>query len=203
MIFFPLRFWLWCAFYNKPLKKHIILLSKCTSRLADKRIHIKLVSSDWSGVASHLTGNVRWDCVGFSATNLALITKILQAYLLFYIWTWYIYEIKTHIKYWNEIITDNAIEKLRRVKLHSHDGQWRGRGCNAYALIAVNAPIRNCIVKGLWYKPLYSKIQRPIFFDFFMQGDHVDHIAHDTHTPLSCLWGTSVSVLTIGDIPSL
>ena len=32
-------------FYNRPLKKHIILFSKCTSRLADKRIHIKLVSS--------------------------------------------------------------------------------------------------------------------------------------------------------------
>ena len=41
----PLWFWLWCAFYNRPLKKHIILFSKCTSRLADKRIHIKLVSS--------------------------------------------------------------------------------------------------------------------------------------------------------------
>ena len=27
------------------VKKHIILLSKCTSRLANKRIHIKLVSS--------------------------------------------------------------------------------------------------------------------------------------------------------------
>ena len=45
MICFSLRFWLWCAFYNRLLKKHIILLSKCTSRLADKRIHIKLVSS--------------------------------------------------------------------------------------------------------------------------------------------------------------
>ena len=32
-------------FYNRSLKKHIILLSKCTSRLANKRIHIKLVSS--------------------------------------------------------------------------------------------------------------------------------------------------------------
>ena len=45
MICFSLWFWLWCAFYNRLLKKHIILLSKCTSRLADKRIHIKLVSS--------------------------------------------------------------------------------------------------------------------------------------------------------------
>ena len=45
MICFSLWFWLWCAFYNRPLTKHIILLSKCTSRLADKRIHIKLVSS--------------------------------------------------------------------------------------------------------------------------------------------------------------
>ena len=33
-------------FYNRSLKKHIILLSKCTSRLANKRIHIKLVSSE-------------------------------------------------------------------------------------------------------------------------------------------------------------
>ena len=45
MICIYLWFWLWCAFYNRLLKKHIILLSKCTSRLADKRIHIKLVSS--------------------------------------------------------------------------------------------------------------------------------------------------------------
>ena len=44
MICFSLRFWVWCAFYNRPLQKHIILLSKCTSRQADKRIHIKLVS---------------------------------------------------------------------------------------------------------------------------------------------------------------
>ena len=51
-------------FYNRPLKKHIILFSKCTSRLVDKRIHIKLVSSekilhfgrpqtDFSGFTSH------------------------------------------------------------------------------------------------------------------------------------------------------
>ena len=46
MICFSLWFWLWCVFYNRPLKKHIILLSECTSRLADERIHIKLVSSD-------------------------------------------------------------------------------------------------------------------------------------------------------------
>ena len=45
MICFSLWFWLWCAFYNRPLKKHIILLSKCTSRLGNKRIQIKLVSS--------------------------------------------------------------------------------------------------------------------------------------------------------------
>ena len=39
-------FWPWCAFNNRSLlKKHINLLSKCTSRLAEKRIHIKLVSS--------------------------------------------------------------------------------------------------------------------------------------------------------------
>ena len=30
--------------------EHIILLSKCTSRLADKRIHIKLVSSDITAI---------------------------------------------------------------------------------------------------------------------------------------------------------
>ena len=45
MICFSLWFWLWCAFYNRSLKKHIILLSKYTLRLANKRIHIKLVSS--------------------------------------------------------------------------------------------------------------------------------------------------------------
>ena len=45
MICFSLWFWLWCAFYNRSLKKHIILLSKCTSRLGNKRIHINLVSS--------------------------------------------------------------------------------------------------------------------------------------------------------------
>ena len=45
MICFSLWFWLWCAFYNRSLKKHIILLPKCISRLANKRIHIKLVSS--------------------------------------------------------------------------------------------------------------------------------------------------------------
>ena len=46
MICFSLWFWLWCAFYNRSLNKHIILLSKCTSRLTNKRIHIKLVSSE-------------------------------------------------------------------------------------------------------------------------------------------------------------
>ena len=45
MIFFSLWFWLWCAFYNRSLKKHIILFSKCTSRLPNKGIHIKLISS--------------------------------------------------------------------------------------------------------------------------------------------------------------
>ena len=35
----------------------------------------------------------------FSGTNFALITKILHTYLPFYIWSWYIYEIKVHIKY--------------------------------------------------------------------------------------------------------
>ena len=46
---FSLWFRLWCFFfffYNRRLKKHIILFSKCTSRLVDKRIHIKLVSRD-------------------------------------------------------------------------------------------------------------------------------------------------------------
>ena len=33
----------------------------------------------------------------FSRTNLARITKILHTYLLFYIWSWYINEIKIHI----------------------------------------------------------------------------------------------------------
>ena len=45
MICFSFWFWLWYAFYNRPLKNHIIVLSKCTSRLVDKGIHIKLVSS--------------------------------------------------------------------------------------------------------------------------------------------------------------
>ena len=45
MICFSLWFGSDVLFYNRPLKKHIILFSKCTSRLADKRIHIKLVSS--------------------------------------------------------------------------------------------------------------------------------------------------------------
>ena len=35
----------WCAFYNRPLENHIIILSKCISRPTDQRIHIKLVSS--------------------------------------------------------------------------------------------------------------------------------------------------------------
>ena len=35
-----------CFFLNGLLKKHIIILSKCTSRLADKGMHIKLVASD-------------------------------------------------------------------------------------------------------------------------------------------------------------
>ena len=45
MICFSLWFWLWCAFTIDHLRSIIIFLSKCTSRLADKRIHIKLVSS--------------------------------------------------------------------------------------------------------------------------------------------------------------
>ena len=36
MICFSSWFWLWCAFYNRPLKKHIILFSKCTSRQLTK-----------------------------------------------------------------------------------------------------------------------------------------------------------------------
>ena len=46
------------CFYNRSLKKHIILLSKCTSRLANKRIHIKLISSATS--ASYLTVICLW-----------------------------------------------------------------------------------------------------------------------------------------------
>ena len=53
MICSSLWFWLWCAFYNRSLKKNIILLSKCTSRLANKRIHIKLASSAWRRVRKH------------------------------------------------------------------------------------------------------------------------------------------------------
>ena len=41
--------WLWCAFYNRPLVKHIIPLSKCISRLDDthKNVHMKVVSKKW------------------------------------------------------------------------------------------------------------------------------------------------------------
>ena len=78
--------------------------------------------------------------------NLALITKILHTYLLFYIWSWYICEIKILVKYIYchkfemEIIAGNQhnLGKLGRVKVHSHGGQ---EGDCKQALFIVKAPI--------------------------------------------------------------
>ena len=64
MLCFSLWFWLWCAFYYRPLEKHIILLSKCTSRLVDKRIHIKLVSSV-EGRKNPMLSVVSYICVSY------------------------------------------------------------------------------------------------------------------------------------------
>ena len=66
MICFSWWFWLWCAFYNRALKKHVILLSKCTSRLADKNIHIKLVSSVYKVLLSSCEyHNNTWQLIVF------------------------------------------------------------------------------------------------------------------------------------------
>ena len=58
MICFTLWFWLLCAFYKRSLKEHIILLSKCTSQLGNKRKHIKLVSSEQASVFFYANPNV-------------------------------------------------------------------------------------------------------------------------------------------------
>ena len=90
MICFSLWFWLWCAFYNRPLKKHIILLSKCTSWLADKRIHIKLVSSDlistdFSAERFMLCG-VKTFCLNLSKDQCQNIIRWLGEANIFYYW---------------------------------------------------------------------------------------------------------------------
>ena len=81
---------LMCFFYNRSLKKHIILLWKCTSRLANKRIHIKLVSSAtcFSGVGQntpdyaldathHAIMRSRVNAVVIATTNWAAILWVL------------------------------------------------------------------------------------------------------------------------------
>ena len=48
----------------------------------------------------------------FNGTNFALITKILHTYLPFYIWSWYIYEMKVHIHFFIIIVTDRTLPSL-------------------------------------------------------------------------------------------
>ena len=55
MICFSLSFWLWCAFYNRSLKQNTILLSKCTSRLANKRY-----ISNWFLVVNEVAKIFSW-----------------------------------------------------------------------------------------------------------------------------------------------
>ena len=66
--------------------------------------HIVLIIAIWPGDRirrpEHSTvehGSCDESVKYFSGTNFALITKILHTYLPFYIWSWYIYEIKVHI----------------------------------------------------------------------------------------------------------
>ena len=68
-----------------------------------------------------------------SADELCTNHEILHTYLPFYIWSWYIYEMKVHIKYiyyykfeMKLLLITNKNRKIGRVKVHSHDGQWRG-----------------------------------------------------------------------------
>ena len=65
--------------------------------------HIVLIITIWQGDRirrpEHSTvkhGSCDESVQYFSGMNFALITKILHTYLLFYIWSWYIYEIKVH-----------------------------------------------------------------------------------------------------------
>ena len=81
MICFSLWFWLWCAFYNRPLKKYIILLSKCTSRLADKRILFKLVSIEFKLTTNEsIQGSAKiWLKVRLKYSTFLLFNSWLQA----------------------------------------------------------------------------------------------------------------------------
>ena len=42
---------------------------------------------------------LRWECIVFQRDELCTNHEILHTYLPFYIWSWYIYEMKVHIKY--------------------------------------------------------------------------------------------------------
>ena len=102
-------------------------------------------------------------------TNLALITKILHSYSLFYIWSWYIYEVNTNYKMylllsqvWNKIIADNQCNL----------GNWEE---SKFIHIRVNEG--GCYVNALLWAYNYFVL---IWFSLFS------------------LWGTVASVLALG-----
>ena len=80
----------------------------------------------------------------FSEMSLALITKILHTYLLFYIWSLYIYEIKKHI-YCHKFEKKYCWEPTQSRKMRSSQSSFMWQSmegeCNVYALFPVNAPI--------------------------------------------------------------
>ena len=84
----------------------------------------------------------------FNGTNLTLITKILHTYLLFYISSWYIYEIKIHVKYIychkfeTKLLLITGLQS-RKIGKSQSSFTWQSvkGGCNIYALFNVNAPV--------------------------------------------------------------
>ena len=76
---------------------------------------------------------MRWDCVSFQRVEPCTYHKntsnifTVSYLILIHLWNWYIlaYIIHSLPQAWNEIIADNQ-HNPRRVRVHSHDGQWMG-----------------------------------------------------------------------------
>ena len=85
-------------------------------------------------------------CSFSAGRTFALITNILHIYLLFYIWSWYIYEIKIHATSLKQNYCWSQTHSIENWE-ESNSFTWRSMegDCNVYALFAVNAPIMRMI----------------------------------------------------------
>ena len=57
------------------------------------------ITAIWPGDRIRTQPQLRWECIVSQRDELCTNHEILHTYLPFYIWSWYIYEMKVHIKY--------------------------------------------------------------------------------------------------------